>query len=107
MIAPCLLLLICWAEFLVKKGDIAGNNNALRIYATSDSWTNRFSIPADGMQYHNQHSCLDVTRIDNWEMPARNALKFFTTFQSKSSEEATLREFIIIKQPNGKWLARF
>lgn len=91
----------------LEKGRLAQNNGALRLYATADSYINRFAAPADGMRYHDRSTCLDVIRIDGWRNSAVNSLKFSATFRSESSGETGARIFTIIKQPNGNWLARF
>jgi len=73
-------------------------------YSAPNASFSSLVTPFSGMQYAPRNMCLDVVRMDNWNMPALNALEFRTIFQSSVSGESSSRTFTFQKQPNGEWL---
>lgn len=65
---------------------------------------NSMLSPRMGMKYHNPNQCLLPQSIDGWNLPARNALKFKSTFISQSSGETKTVFFEMVKQTSGNWL---
>lgn len=61
-------------------------------------------LPFDRAEYHPKDLCMDVTRIDGWAMPARNALTFVANFESRESGERARIRFEMVKQSDGRWL---
>lgn len=63
---------------------------------------------ADGvmmsMPYHDKSRCLSVLRLQGWDMPAKNALRFEVVYVSDSSGESQKRNHELVKQPTGEWL---
>jgi hypothetical protein len=56
------------------------------------------------LHYHPKSQCLTVVRLDNWSMPARNALAFRAVYISEASGEGRDRTYELVKQPDGAWL---
>lgn len=59
--------------------------------------------PTNGMQYITHDKCLNVVRIGNWSMPAKNTLNFNIIYESAESGENKSAHIEMIKQ-NGQWL---
>ena len=59
--------------------------------------------PTNGMQYITHDKCLNVVRIGNWSMPAKNALNFNIIYESAQSGENKSAHIEMIKQ-DGQWL---
>lgn len=59
--------------------------------------------PTNGMQYITHDKCLNVVRIGNWSMPAKNTLNFNIIYESGQSGENKSAHIEMIKQ-NGQWL---
>ncbi|MCY1278085.1 hypothetical protein D9M70_268050 [compost metagenome] len=60
--------------------------------------------PMNGMRYHPKDQCLKVARMDNWSMPARNALAFRTVYASDISGESKSFSYEVVRQLDGAWL---
>lgn len=60
--------------------------------------------PMNGMKYHAKEQCLKVARMDNWSMPARNALAFRTVYASDVSGESKAYSYEVVRQTDGAWL---
>ena len=58
------------------------------------------------MKYHDKATCLNTTRISYWSKPAANAVKFWASYVSASSGEATVLWFELQKATNGGWMIR-
>jgi len=63
-----------------------------------------FGSPLNSLRYHPKGQCLTVARIDGWEMPARNALRFRVLYTSDASGETRSLRYELTKQPEGEWL---
>lgn len=59
--------------------------------------------PTNGMQYITHDKCLNVVRIGNWSMPAKNTLNFNIIYESAQSGENKSAHIEMIKQ-DGQWL---
>ncbi|MDO4699138.1 MAG: hypothetical protein Q4A69_00420 [Moraxella sp.] len=59
--------------------------------------------PTNGMQYLAKDKCLNVVRIGNWSMPAKNALNFNIIYESAESGENKSAHTEMLKQ-DGQWL---
>lgn len=60
--------------------------------------------PIPNMQYHDKGVCVSVLRIQGWQMPAKNALRFETVYSSEISGETVKKKHEIVKQVSGEWL---
>ena len=60
--------------------------------------------PMSGMHYHPQEQCLNVARLDNWSMPAKNAIAFRGVYVSGASDESKEYRYELVKQSDGAWL---
>lgn len=60
--------------------------------------------PVHQMRYHDENSCASVLRVQGWQMPARNALRFEVSYISDASGEVVKGNHEVVKQPNGEWL---
>lgn len=66
--------------------------------------SHRVSAPMSAMRYHPKEQCLNVARLDNWSMPAKNAIAFRVVYVSGASDESQERRYELVKQPDGAWL---
>jgi hypothetical protein len=64
------------------------------------------SAPMAMMQYHDKAFCLTVLRINGWEAPANNALKYEVMFKAEDSGETRSHKHEIVRQTDGTWLFR-
>lgn len=64
------------------------------------------AAPMHTMNYHPKTQCVSVARMDNWSMPARNAIAFRAVYLSDSSGESKSFNYELVKQPDGAWLYR-
>ncbi|MGL5292587.1 MAG: hypothetical protein ACRDBT_01610 [Aeromonas sp.] len=55
-------------------------------------------------KYHDSSKCLTVVRVQGWQMPAKNALKYEVIYLSDISGKSSKRLAEVVKQPNGEWL---
>jgi hypothetical protein len=60
--------------------------------------------PANQTRYHDKSSCLTVVRIQGWNAPALNALKFEVVYLANDSGESAKTNHEMVKQPDGVWL---
>lgn len=60
--------------------------------------------PANQTRYHDKSSCLSVVRIQGWNAPALNALKFEVVYLANDSGESAKTDHEMVKQPDGVWL---
>ena len=58
--------------------------------------------PGD-FKYASQGQCVDVARVTDWKMPARNALQFKVMYVSKESGESCVKKVEMIKEGD-EWL---
>jgi hypothetical protein len=54
-------------------------------------------------QYHNEAICPSVQMIDQWSMPALNALRFRVIYFADDSGESSSFVFSMLKAPEGNW----
>lgn len=62
--------------------------------------------PLKGMRYAPAGQCLDVVRMDNWQMPALNALKFRVVYSSSVSGESATENMTFQREGASTWLLR-
>lgn len=55
------------------------------------------------MKYHDRNKCLGVRTIDNWAMPALNALRFRAVFFAEDSGETVNFSYLMKKMDDGSW----
>jgi hypothetical protein len=58
------------------------------------------------MKFHSKSSCLTVSKIHGFEMPAKNALSFEVVFAADDSGDIAKRHYTLQKQDDGSWLFR-
>ena len=83
------------------------NGSVLNIYAAPGKAYPNFNYigaPMQLMKYHDKSTCVSVLRIQGWEMPAKNVLRFEVVYVSDSSGESTKGLYEIVKQSSGEWL---
>lgn len=56
-----------------------------------------------GLKYHDQNKCISVTTIDEWIMPALNALQFRTVYFADDSGETVNFHYLFKKMDDGSW----
>jgi len=81
-------------------------DRALGRHLAPDSEPRFFVVPIPTMKYHSNGQCLSITRVDGWQMPARNVLQFRAVYESQASGESKSLIYKMIKQPDGAWLMR-
>jgi hypothetical protein len=59
--------------------------------------------PGKSWKYHQKSTCPSIRAIDNWKMPALNALTFRVSFLADDSGEADIRYYSLLKSPSGAW----
>jgi hypothetical protein len=66
---------------------------------------NRWSYPnAPGLlEYHDKSKCLSISILDQWTMPAMNALQFRTVYFADDSGETLKYQFLFKKMDDGSW----
>jgi hypothetical protein len=62
--------------------------------------------PIKGMRYAPAGQCLDIVRMDNWQMPALNALKFRVVYSSPASGESATENITFQREGASTWLLR-
>ena len=63
---------------------------------------------SDFMKYHDYNKCLSVSTLDQWAMPALNAIQFRTIYFADDSGETVNFLFLFKKADDGSWkLAKF
>lgn len=96
-------------EFIGKFSCLAATNDfpklsrMFTIYAAPG----KYLVPIPPMNqtpYHNKNTCLNVARIQAWQAPALNALKFEVVYLAEDSGESTKTNHEMVRQPDGVWL---
>lgn len=64
---------------------------------------NFVQIPADRTRYVPTNTCMDVSRVDDWNMPALNALSFRVVYVSRVSGEGVDIFYTFVRQSDGAW----
>ena len=60
------------------------------------------------MKFHDRSKCVNVTTLDQWSMPALNALQFRAVYYADDSGETTSYLYLVKKSDDGTWkLAQF
>ena len=59
--------------------------------------------PMPQMSGHDKNRCLNVIRINNWQLNNK-ALKFDVTYQSSNTKKVMKQEHAVIEQDDGSWL---
>ena len=59
--------------------------------------------PMPQMSSHDKNRCLNVIRINNWQLNNK-ALKFDVTYQSSNTQKVMKQEHAVIEQDDGSWL---
>jgi hypothetical protein len=83
--------------------DTASPKGALNRYWEDPNTRYGYVSPTIGMNYH-KSGCVNVIRINGWNMPAKNALQFNVAYESPTSGEGTSRRFTALEQEDGSWL---
>ena len=60
--------------------------------------------PIMTMQYHNKNKCVGVRSIDQFSMPALNALQYRVVYFANDSGETRSYQFLLQKSEDGNWL---
>ena len=55
------------------------------------------------MKYHNTNKCVSVSTIDQWTMPALNALQFRAVYFADDSGETFNFYYLFKKSDDGSW----
>lgn len=96
------------APFLKINSCLAGYNaSALNVYAAPGKTypnNNYTGGPLPTMYKHTKGNCATVVRIQGWEMPAKNALRFEVVYLSDSSGESGKTRHELQRQSGGEWL---
>jgi hypothetical protein len=72
----------------------------LRRWGQGGSFPNHY----DWMRYHDRNKCVGVRAIDNWSMPALNALRFRAVFFADDSGETINFTYLLKRTDDGSWL---
>lgn len=65
--------------------------------------THTFGLPIYGMEYHDKNKCLSVQTLDEWAMPALNALVFRVVYFADDSGETSNFIYLFKKTNDGSW----
>lgn len=55
------------------------------------------------MKYHDRNKCVSVRAIDNWSMPALNALQFRAVYFAEDSGETVNFGYLLKRTDDGSW----
>lgn len=55
------------------------------------------------MKYHDRNKCVSVRAIDQWAMPALNALQFRTVYFAEDSGETVNFTYLFKRESDGSW----
>jgi hypothetical protein len=55
------------------------------------------------LKYHDRNKCMSVRAIDNWAMPALNALQFRAVYFADDSGETVSFGYLLKKADDGSW----
>lgn len=55
------------------------------------------------MQYHDHNKCVSVSALDQWTMPAMNALQFRAVYFADDSGETSNFKYLFKKSDDGSW----
>lgn len=71
--------------------------------ARQDSYTLNFPNNIYMLKYHDQNKCVSVSTIDQWAMPALNALQFRAVYFADDSGETVSFQYLFKKVDDGSW----
>ena len=78
--------------------------NYLEQFAAPGNTLVGYPSPLMVMKYAPKTMCVNVVRIDDWQMPALNALSFRVVYQSSVSGETDIEHYTLQRQLDGTWL---
>jgi hypothetical protein len=75
---------------------------------TPGAYWSALPITSIAMKYHDKNKCVSVQAIDQWTMPANNALQFRAVFFGEDSGEVVNFLYLFKKVDDGSWkIAQF
>lgn len=86
---------------LMNKFAVPGSD--MTRYSNAYDQTHTYGLPVYKMQYHNRSQCLHITSLQDWSMPALNALVFRAVYLAEDSGETATFEYSFRKMPEGNW----
>lgn len=96
------------ADFIKANSCIGGYDGSVMNAYVAPGKTfpafNYIGAPVPVLKYHDKSRCATVLRLQGWEMPAKNALRFEVVYVSDSSGESTKSYHEVVKQSSGQWL---
>lgn len=63
----------------------------------------RYPNGLDNMRYHDLNKCVSVSALDQWTMPASNALQFRAIYFAEDSGETVNFHYLFKKVDDGSW----
>lgn len=78
---------------------VPGENMAKASIFADNSYPNSYI----SMKYHDRNKCLSVSTLDQWMMPALNALNFRTVYFADDSGETVSFKYTFKKVDDGSW----
>ena len=79
---------------------------ALNLYANAGKTFHAHNYtrsPMPQMSGHDKNHCLNVIRINNWQLNNKT-LKFDVTYQSGNTQKIMKQEHTVVEQDDGSWL---
>ncbi len=86
----------------VTDGMLQLNHMAVPGVSFAGAW-NLYPNNAYFMKYHDRNNCVSVRAIDNWAMPALNALQFRAVYFAEDSGETINFSYLMKKVDDGSW----
>lgn len=98
-----------WLERMACMNHYQAAKSLAEFAAPGSLLANRYTAgyPMSQMEYHDRNQCLDVLRIQGWQAPADNALRFELIYKAADSGEAATTKHEVVRQPDGNWLFNF
>ncbi len=90
----------------MKSGD---NMRMLNFHAVTGrdfsqlAWLNPYPNSSDLMKYHNRNNCVAARTMDQWSMPALNALRFRAVYFAEDSGETVNFQYEFKRVEDGSW----
>jgi len=57
----------------------------------------------DSMKYHDKNKCVSLSTLDQWTMPALNAMQFRAIYFGDDSGETVSFQYLFKKADDGSW----
>jgi len=94
------------AVFIERLSCLANSTGARALNEYAAPGTNFASrgYPMVNTHYHDRSACMTVLRVQGWNAPANNALRFEVVYKADDSGETVKETHEAIKQPDGVWL---